>query len=65
MLFSCQNDSNTKTQEQLNQDFTMMSVEVLEELSSYYPSNNLGIKISKDVEGNLYTVYKLKGLNEE
>lgn len=65
LVISCQNNDYIKTQDQINQEFTTHSVQVLEELSSYYPSSDLGIKITKDKDGNFYSVYKLKGLNEE
>lgn len=65
LLFSCQEDHNTKTPEQLRQDFTLKSVEVLEDLGKYYPIEELGFKISNDQDGKFYTLYKLKGVSEE
>lgn len=65
LFFSCQEENNTKTSEQLRQDFTLKSVEVLEELGKYYPIDELGIEISNDQDGKFYTLYKLKGVSEE
>jgi hypothetical protein len=63
LVFSCQNDNDTRLEEQVTQDFTIESVKVYEELTNYYPSFDLGIKITKDRNDDFYTLYSLKGLN--